>query len=138
MLNFPQQYLLKTVSEETLAQKKKQGRCICWGCRRKVDRDRRALRCHTCQSRIKRLKNPTRYVHRMIQIGAKRRGIPFDLPFDWFKDWCEQNRLLDCRGQFRGAQTVDRIDNRLGYIPENIRVMEWFENSSHASEGDPF
>jgi hypothetical protein len=85
--------------------------------------------CDTCESREKFAKNPILRLFHNLKSGAKRRKIPFALPFAWFCAAAMASGYDKNHGQAATALTVDRIDNRRGYVPDNVQFLTHSENS---------
>jgi len=104
--------------------------------------------CNTCTSRRYRAKYPLKYVFDTLKTNAKRRGKEFTITLNYFSEIVSQKEgYLEHKGRENGALQVDRIDNELGYIEGNIRIITAEENraayyefmkqkSLHHEEGD--
>jgi hypothetical protein len=90
--------------------------------------------CFTCLSRQQRAKDPVRYVWSYLRSNAKRRGVHFALPLDWFRDFVAQNGYMEGKGRTAQSLSFDRRDSRKGYIPGNVRVITIAENSRRVAE----
>lgn len=134
MCTFPHAYLSKILSADTVAEKRARGRCISWGCSRRARKETRDPRCHTCRSRITRLKNPARYSFRNLKNRAKQRGIAFELTFDEFAAFCNETDYLEKKGREPHSYTIDRIKTHLPYCYSNLRILTHAQNSSHKYE----
>lgn len=88
-------------------------------------------------------------LHNSAQARAKRRGLPFSLSKEWFLERvkagvCEVTGLpfvIDQKGRHLAhvfAPSVDRIIPRIGYTPENSRMVIWCYNAAkgHGVDGD--
>lgn len=131
---FPHLYLSKPIDPKTVAEKKARGRCICHGCRRKAETGQRKLRCTTCQSRLKRLRNDDRYAYNNLKSSARKRGIGFELDFESFMEFCCQTGYLDARGKEPHSLTIDRIKTDRPYQLGNLRILTYADNISHRYE----
>ena len=131
---FPTAYLFRPVSPELMAEKRSRGRCVCWGCRRRADKRSRKLRCHTCQSRIKRLQNEDYYAYSNLRSSARKRGIGFELSFEDFQEFCAVTGYIEARGKEPHSLSVDRIKTDLPYTMGNIRILTYADNVSHKYE----
>jgi hypothetical protein len=79
-----------------------------------------------------KFENPERSKLKRMRSGAKKRGIPFSLDTDYFVDWlkktpkicsfCDitESELEKYGSKNFTAMTVDRMDNALGYVIENL------------------
>lgn len=106
---------------------KSRNKCRTPRCRNKVPQGRSI--CHTCDSRNKRARNPTRAVYEALRFNARRRGKEFSLTFEYFKEWAVQERLLKPDGTRYPNKTVDRKQQHLGYVEGNLQVLTLSENS---------
>jgi hypothetical protein len=85
-----------------------------------------------------------------VKQSAKQRGLSFDLPESWFKErldrgGCEISGLpiriklykqKDIGKRNFYSPSVDRIDNNIGYIPSNCRLVCWGYNIGKYSYTD--
>jgi hypothetical protein len=94
----------------------------------------RKLRCHTCESRLKRLRHDDRYAYENLKSSARKRGIRFDLSFEDFMEFCCITGYLEARGQEPHSLTIDRIKTDRPYTWGNLRVLSHADNSSHRYE----
>ena len=134
-VTFPFKYLTKPLDPTTAARKIKAGKCMSFGCRR--NRAGNKFRCNTCRSRIHRIRHELEYVFGTLRASAAKRGIDFRLTKKEFKEFCKVTGYLARRGQGEGYMTVDRIDSTRGYEADNIRILEWLENSSQGADFKP-
>lgn len=130
---FPTAYLFKEVSPALIAEKKKRRRCVSHGCRRRAAK-KKGGRCETCASRLFRLRHDDYYAWRNAKDAAKKRGIPFNLSFEDFQEFCAITGYLEMRGREPTSMTIDRIKNWMPYQVGNIRILTHADNSSHAYE----
>jgi hypothetical protein len=86
--------------------------------------------------------NPERRFLASTKISAKKRGLAFDLSIDWFKERldrgvCEVTGLPIKIKQYKEGDTgqrgfyspsIDRIDNNVGYLASNCRMVCWGYN----------
>lgn len=129
---FPHKYLFKPVNPKTLAKNKALGICRHWGCSRPARPGRSD--CNTCSSRKVRMKDPLGYLFRQVKESARKRSIPFLLTREQFKDFCDRTGYLEKKGRNPDDLTIDRIDSSGPYSVENIRVLNWLDNSSRTYE----
>lgn len=107
--------------------KRERNLCIRKHCQRRPRRNRRV--CDTCESREKFAKFPLLRLFHNLKSAARRRRIPFALPFAWFCAAATASGYATNHGQSATALTVDRIDSRRGYVPDNIQFLTHAENS---------
>lgn len=131
--NFPHKYLFKEVGPRTAAKKAREGTCKHWGCTRPARNN--AKDCNTCKSRKADIRNPARRAFRMVKDSARKRGIPFNLSFDEFKEFDRQTGYVESRGQSAECLSIDRINPEKGYEVGNIRAMNWLENCRRRCDG---
>jgi hypothetical protein len=86
--------------------------------------------------------NPERRFLASTKISAKKRGLAFDLSIEWFKERldrgvCEVTGLPIKIKQYKEGDTgqrgfyspsIDRIDNNVGYVASNCRMVCWGYN----------
>ena len=131
--SFPSSYLFVEVSIELATAKRARGRCVSYRCRRRAAK-KKGGRCETCASRLFRLKDDCRYAYNNLKRSAAKRGIPFDLPFDIFEDFCATTGYLEMRGKEPHSYSIDRIDTNGPYAWGNIRILTYMDNVSHKYE----
>lgn len=80
-----------------------------------------------------RHKNPERYLIVSAKARAKRRGMPFELTIAdiTIPDVCPVLGIPIAlsRGLSAGSPSIDRINNALGYVPGNVRVISHRANA---------
>lgn len=101
-------------------------KCLSDGCKNKPVKQRRY--CHKCRSRKYRSNYPIKYAYDTIKTNAKRRGRPFTITLEYFKELIAGTNYLHEKGRTRLALQIDRIDNELGYVPGNLRIVTQEEN----------
>lgn len=84
--------------------------------------------CQTCNSRIWRANHPVEYAYGNLKSRAKQRGHEFTITLEEFRKLCEGTGLLANRGRNGHNLSVDRIENHLGYVPGNLRVLTISQN----------
>lgn len=88
-----------------------------------------------------------REMQKRIQTGAQRRDIEFSLTYSWFSKrlktgHCEETGIPFATKEEKNGKphpysaSVDRIDNDLGYTPENSRMVVWALNAARNTWGD--
>lgn len=107
--------------------KKPKGKCAEPGCRRSRPKNGGRF-CNTCKDRKWRAKYPEKYAYKTWKNNAKRRNIPFDIPFDYFLEFCAKTEILKSRGRFSESLHIDKIIDELGYVVGNIRPLPNCEN----------
>ncbi len=131
---FPSAYLFKAVDPKTTAEKRRRGRCICFGCRRRAEKKQRKLRCATCNSRLFRFAHDDRYAYNNLKYSAKLRHIEFHLSFEDFMEFCAITGYLELRGKEPHSFSIDRIKTDRPYEMGNIRILTYADNISHHYE----
>jgi hypothetical protein len=123
--------------------RKPKERCPVKYCRR--DRGKKKAMCDRHHHARWRAKNPMRAAWLNLRHHAKQRRREFDLSFEDFKAFVEENNYyLDHKGCLRHLYHIDRIDPRKGYTRENIQLLTCSENSAkgnrerYRKEPDPF
>ena len=104
-----------------------------------VDQVRRARRTgkSTLTARQWRTKNPSRYLYNQAKHRSRKRNIFFDLtPEDIvIPEYCPVLGIPLMMGKgiksgpTHNSPSIDRIDPKKGYTPDNIRVISWRANS---------
>lgn len=92
--------------------------------------------CNSCKHRAWKEKNRVRFTWHMIKKSAKKRSIPFFVPFKHFKKLIEESNYYSGSGRLGTDLTVDRIDNRKGYCVGNLQVISRIENIKKYHEQD--
>jgi len=69
-----------------------------------------------------------------LRGNAKRRGLEFALTLDDFRAFSDATGYLVGRGTSKFSLSIDRIDARLGYRLDNIRVLTLSENSTKGNQ----
>ena len=101
--------------------------------RKKANRERMARN---------RKNDPARFIEYQLKSVTKRKGIQYELNQQWIREkleagHCEVSGLPFVIKQYKQgengvrsfyAPSVDRIDNALGYIPSNCRMIVWGYN----------
>lgn len=140
-ITFPHKYLFIPVSDEVVKQKKAAKICVSYRCRRRASD---GFKCHTCRSRLKRIRNPLYYAFENLKSSARKRGIQFLLTRPEFEAFCKEHGYVEKRGKQPDSMSIDRVDTNGPYSKDNIRPLGYFDNCSHKFEtsavddGDPF
>lgn len=93
--------------------------------------------CQKCYVRRWRKENPIKNCWMGLKSSAKKRGIPFHLTFEEFKEHAVEQELMKKKGESpKRTWSVDRIKEtweeggELGYHVDNIQIMKTGKNSS--------
>lgn len=70
-----------------------------------------------------------RYAYYTLKGNAKRRNKFFDLTFDQFKQFCEENDYLQGKGKTAESKSIDRINNEIGYTITNLQILSLRDNT---------
>ena len=103
-------------------------RCATPYCRKKPQKGRTL--CAGCRTREWRAKYPLKAAYKSHKDNAKRRKIKWDLSFEDFVDFCNENDFLSGKGRTRKAFSLDRIDEdpAIGYVKGNLQKLTVGEN----------
>lgn len=134
-ITFPHLYLSKLLDPETVAKKRRRGICVMHRCRRVAEPGK--TKCHTCQSRLKRIKNPLAYAFENLKRSAAKRGIGFELTRAEFADFCKKHGYLERKGREPESMTIHRIRSWGPYHKDNIRPLSMSDNASHRYDETP-
>lgn len=82
-------------------------------------------------------KKPWKYLLQSRRLDAEKRGLVFTLTDEWAAErWdnrCEVTGLVFRQNKSRGpwpfSPSIDRINNRKGYTPDNCRFVIWGVNA---------
>ena len=98
--------------------------------KKKSDRDKKEEARIKSVAKVKswRERNPMKYAYNNLKSNAKRRGIPFDLSFEHFKEVAIKYKYIAGKGITKYAYHIDKIKDELGYVDGNIRVMRNTDN----------
>lgn len=86
--------------------------------------------CSTCRSKQSRARDPVRAAYNNKKSDAKRRGIKFTITLAYFRRWCRKYDFIKNTGRRKSSYTVDRKNNKKGYIPGNLQVLTLSQNAS--------
>lgn len=64
----------------------------------------------------------------MLKKSARKRGLPFTITLEYFKELVSQTDYMEKKGRKEGSLNIDRIDGSKGYEPGNLQVIEKEEN----------
>lgn len=85
--------------------------------------------CTTCSTRKWRVKNPERSAYLNLRANSKRRNIKFELTYEQFLEFGYKHKYFVGKGKTKDSYSIDRINNELGYIIDNIQILTISENS---------
>lgn len=126
---------LVMVEGVTLARKRARGLCQVLRCGNPVAKGRRI--CERHKKQLYRARNPWRYAWENLKRSAQLRGKVFALTPEEFREELEPLGYDPTRrGCREGFLTVERVDPLCGYVPGNIRPMEFMENSRKGARAD--
>jgi len=94
-------------------------------CPTKWCRNRKAPKrntCSKCGMRAWRAANPIKALLAHLRWRATAKGVPFDLPLNWFVSFLRDNHYD------RTLHHIDRIRTWEGYVQGNIQVLDGGEN----------
>lgn len=141
----PHVWLLRETTEEYRAVKRAKGLCSVYRCTRSArspTKSQTFSHCHTCCSRLFRLRNPDKYAYGNLRSSARKRGIEFNLTFEEFWGFVAGTDYVARRGKGDTDLSIDRIRTNEGYKLGNLRIMRYLDNVSHkyedGSEPKPF
>jgi|GEM_PF-3148006 len=109
-------------------EKAKIGKCVVKYCRNKKLTGSRYCSKHKHQRR--KYLDPIGYYFDIKRQNARNSGIPFLITKEYFSNLVKGTGWIDKGGRAKKALTIDRIDNRKGYVPGNIQILTYSENSS--------
>lgn len=95
-------------------------KCITKFCRR--PKGSKTPFCSRCNLRRWRAANPIGARLAMLRDRATRKKVPFDLDYDWLKDFLETNKYDPAEHH------IDREKTWLGYTKGNLQVLPMSEN----------
>lgn len=124
--------IMKCSTGKILLNKKAKKLCEAHGCNCKKEKRIKGYHrfCRRHRFYRDRESNPVYYVYQNLRSSAKRRGKIFTISFEYFKNWCEEVGFMNHkRGLFKNRSSVDRIDNNLGYIEGNLKMLSVSQNS---------
>ncbi len=105
------------------------GFCRVKGCRKDGHSSKFGL-CHAHYQHAWRLCNEKASVYATLRDHARQRGIAFLLSPEYFAGLCDAYGFFEHpKTEFKTYLSVDRVNNDLGYIPGNCRIVSVSENS---------
>lgn len=90
------------------------------------------VHCPKCVNRRWRERNPMRYFFNRLRYRAAERGHVFALPFEHYCELVLASGYLEKKGKTAASLSIDRIDEKKGYIVGNVQVITLSENSRKA------
>ena len=85
--------------------------------------------CAKCSMRRWKEKHPEKYAFHKLRSRAKERGHKFTLTFEDYVRFARTTGYFEKKGKTAMSLSIDRIDPRRGYEPDNIRAMTLSMNS---------
>lgn len=110
-----------------LARNDKRHLCQVRGCRKKRKPEHRL--CHGHDRLLWGRRNPTKYAFNNLRSSARARKLEFALTLEDFAALARATGYMEGRGTTSLSLSIDRLDARLGYFLENLRVITFGENS---------
>jgi hypothetical protein len=83
----------------------------------------KGMLCSKCSTRRRKVNNPFSYVYHTLKRNSHRRGIPFDLTLQQFKDFAIETDYILNKGTSKKGLTIDRINPAIGYRIDNIQAI---------------
>jgi len=115
----------------TIVENKKNGFCKAYRC--KCPRPAKDTLCRKHRHRYNKEANPLAYVYGILKSNARRRGKPFTITVEDFREFCEETNYLERRGKSGKDMSIDCKIQSLGYVKGNIRAISLSENSRKGS-----
>lgn len=88
-----------------------------------------------CAQKAWKQKDPLRYMLFYSKRGAIKRGIHFELVASDFQYLPTHCPVLGIELEYAadgprhdGTASIDRVDNSMGYTPNNVRIISWRAN----------
>lgn len=99
----------------------KKNKCETRYCRSKTNGT--SKKCPKCCKRRQKNNDPEAYTYNALKNNAKRRGKVFTITLEYFRKFCAESNYIELKGIHKENATIDRINNELGYIEGNLRVI---------------
>lgn len=77
-----------------------------------------------------------RAAYSKLRESARKRRLNFCLPFWYFEAFALRCEYIEKGGNTAASVTVDRINNRIGYVLGNIQPMTRAENAIKQAKSD--
>lgn len=90
--------------------------------------------CNTCRSKQYRGNNITAYCYNTLKSNSKRRGKNFQISLEEFKNFCIETNYLAGKGRSKTSYSIDRVDNSIGYVLSNLKVLTISDNAKKGSK----
>lgn len=111
-------------------------KCATAGCRNRAAVRWGNRNCFKCIQRRKRERDPLKAAFYALRDHARARGIEFSISLCQFTCFAKLSSYVEQKGPFAHCLTVDRIDNRKGYVPGNIQALTRARNSEKRMKQD--
>lgn len=111
-------------------------KCKTKDCKNKARK--KGLDCEMCHKRKVRGNNLIKYAYDTLKINAKRRGKIFTISYVYFEKLCLESNYHELKGRGANDLTIDRINNEIGYVEGNVRVVKKSINSTKQDKDLPF
>lgn len=86
--------------------------------------------CSKCRKRLYKERHPVRYTFSYLKNNARRRKHTFTLTIDEFVQFVRETGYMEGKGRHADKLSIDRIDPRRGYTPDNIQVLTVSKNAT--------
>ncbi|RTQ52293.1 hypothetical protein EJV47_04530 [Hymenobacter gummosus] len=125
----------KPVTGTTEQRKRRQGKCLRYGCSNKAGAHKKFCPKHHHQAQ--KANDPISYIYSMRKQRAKQRGHEWTITLDNFRDWCEWTGYHQRTGRVTSALSIDRKDPAHGYHIWNIQPLAYGANSAKGQTAEP-
>lgn len=113
----------KHLEFKTSPAKKQQGIfCCAYGCKKPAQERKRGL-CHSHYQRHRRIVDPVYDRYFNFRGNALRRCKEFTITLQEFREFCQREGYIICKGKRGRNCTIDRIKNQFGYHIWNIQIL---------------
>src|ERR1017187_1608535 len=113
---------INLAKDKSAERKKAKGQCLVIGCAKQSRK--KGLLCYMHEREMIKEKNPHLYWYGVLRRNAKRRGKVFTISLEYFIQFCNETNYINTKGKKSGCMTIDRKIDELGYIEDNIQIME--------------
>lgn len=107
-------------------------KCLTKFCRGIAWRHCKNVLCPKCVNRRWRDRNPLRYFFNRLRYRAAERGHVFALPFEYYCEMVLASGYLEKKGKTAASLSIDRINEKVGYVVGNVQFKTLSENSRKA------
>lgn len=117
--------------------KKKTKQCKTAYCRRPA---KSGTLCYRCEHERKKKNNPYRYWYGVNRRNARRRAKKYNngkfwyVTFEYWVKFCDDTGYLTLKGRDKYAASIDCIENDLGYVDGNIRLLTVSDNAKKGTK----